>query len=57
MVSVDYSTYGRIPEMLAMGLATLRSAMGDFSVLDMRYGFDAMNSFENEEGEVVYTYK
>ncbi len=34
VVNVDISAYGRAPSLMAHSIATLRSAFGDFSLLD-----------------------
>lgn len=57
LVSLDHATYGRIPELLALSIACLRSAMGDFAIFDMRYGFDLMDSYTDENGELLYKHR
>ena len=57
LVSVDHTTYGRIPELLALFFSTLRCAMGDFSILNMRYGFDLMDLIDAEADEDEHDYK
>lgn len=40
IVQIDVSSYGRMPDLLALSLATQRSAFGDFSLIDPYMGFD-----------------
>lgn len=40
IVLVDGSSYGRIPNLFAMFIATMRSAFGDFSLIHPWEGFD-----------------
>jgi hypothetical protein len=40
ILEVDAAAYGRLPYLLGLSLSTLRSAFGDFSMLDPYQGFD-----------------
>lgn len=40
IVQVDFTSYGRIPGLLAATFATLRGAMGDFALISSADGFD-----------------
>jgi hypothetical protein len=40
IVQVNTDAYGRLPAIAALFLGTLRSAMGDFSLIDPYHGFD-----------------
>lgn len=57
LVSVDHTTYGRIPELLALSFSTLRCAMGDFSILNLRYGFDLMDQVDIEADDPEYEFR
>lgn len=45
--------------MMALSLATLRSAMGDFAILDPKYGFDIMDKHTHlsDNGDDQYVYR
>jgi len=51
IVEVDIIKYGRTPELFAHFINVLRSAMGDFSIIDTNYGFDIMDEID---GELVF---
>lgn len=40
IVQVNTEAYGRVHDLFALFLGTLRSAMGDFSIIDPKQGFD-----------------
>ena len=40
ILGIELSNYGRTPKMMSMFLATLRSAMGDFSIINPYTAFD-----------------
>lgn len=40
IVQVNTESYGRVHDLFALFLGTLRSAMGDFSIIDPKQGFD-----------------
>jgi hypothetical protein len=48
---LDLSAYGRIHPWLALIITTLRSSMGDFSLINTYYGFDETST---QNGEVVF---
>jgi len=43
VVKIDITAYGRLPPLWANFLSTLRSAFGDFSLIDPKEGFDIKN--------------
>ena len=52
IVQIDVSSYGRMPDLLALSLATQRSSFGDFSLIDPYMGFDLTD--EQEDGTRVH---
>lgn len=53
IVQVDGSSYGRINNMFAMFVATVRSSFGDFSLIHPWQGFDNFEE-DQETGEPLY---
>jgi len=51
-VDVDITSYGRMPPLLAHFISTLRTAYGDFSMIDPKQGFDLSDA---ETGEKIYS--
>jgi hypothetical protein len=49
---VDTSSYGRLPDTMGLFMAVLRSAMGDFSLIDPYQGFDLYKV--SPTGEIEY---
>ena len=52
-MDVDTTAYGRLPDTMALFMAVLRSAMGDFSLIDPYQGFDLFTK-NKETGEINY---
>ena len=40
LLEIDIEVYGRMPEIAGQFIATLRSAMGDFAMINQKYSFD-----------------
>lgn len=59
VVQVDVSAYGRVPSLLAYALATFRSAMGDFSLIDPYNSFDLKTksgAYRYSQGLMLFTF-
>ena len=53
VVGVDIESYGRTPNIVAHFISVLRLAMGDFSMIDPKQGFDIIDEI-NEDGTPHY---
>ena len=53
IVQVDVGYYGRMPKMMALIIACLRTSMGDFSIVDPFVGFDPFDTIIDENGQEI----
>lgn len=49
ILHIDHSSYGRLPSTIAQGVAAIRIAFGDFSIVDPYRTFDYVNPLDETE--------
>ena len=55
VLQVDRENYGRTPDIMAHFIQVFRCAMGDFSIININYGFDMIDNPELE-GDAKYKF-